>query len=248
MVRLHQLSVERIAGRVEAGGAGGGDGERTSRDVADLTVELKTAKDSIGDAMGREGLTAAERQMVDDPELQVVGAIVAGGGAVHLEVRGVGECRSVRTGAGTIVLEVDGMGPGVDETELRKAAGVARQLRLQSVVFRAEQRLIHGDTAGVIAGVTGNGVAAGVDVHQLVGGEVAGTGQPSGRVIFPVRHADGRAAGQRGRVQRVAGRLSHLMGTHVADVHDKRVAEVLLDEEVPAFDIAAAEVLGHSVR
>ena len=98
--------------------------------MADLPVELEAAKDRIGGAVRSVRLSIAEGQVVDAPELEIVRAIVAGGRSVPIEVSGIGECRSVGTGAGAIVLEVDGMGPGVDETELREAPGVSCQLPL----------------------------------------------------------------------------------------------------------------------
>ena len=102
-----------------------------------------------------ERLAAAEGQMVDSPELEVVGAVVAGLGPVQVEVARIRIGRAGGTRTGTIICIVKCMRPGVVQAVLISATCIARQLRLQGVVLCAEDWLVHGDAAGVVADIAG---------------------------------------------------------------------------------------------
>ena len=79
-------------------------------------------------------------------------------------------------------------------------------------------------------------------VDDFVVVEAAPSGEARRRIVLAVGHAECGAVRQRPRIQAVSEEFPDRMGSDVADVCDKRVAQVLLDKEVPAFDVTAAVV------
>ena len=57
--------------------------------MAELAIQLKTAKDCVGDARVGPGMAAAEGQAIDAPDLQIVGPIITRDGPVEGIVRRV---------------------------------------------------------------------------------------------------------------------------------------------------------------
>ena len=183
----------------------------------------------------------AEWQLVDSPELEVVGAVVAGLGPVQLEVARICIGRPGRTRTRTIICIVKCMRPGVAQAPLISTTCIARQLRLHGVVIGAEDRLVHGDPAGVVADISGGGGAM-LLVDELVGVERAGSGEAGGRIVLAIGHASGGAAGQRSRIERDTGELANRVSADVAEVGDVVAAEIVLKKQVPAFNIATMDV------
>jgi hypothetical protein len=59
--------------------------------MADLAVQLEAAHDCACYPMVEVALARAKGKMIDAPELQIIGAIVAGCRAILSEIRGVAE-------------------------------------------------------------------------------------------------------------------------------------------------------------
>ncbi len=247
-----EVGVLGLAVGVEDVGVGA-DREGGSADVAELPIQLEAAEDGAGDSVAGKHLSPAEGQVIDAPELEVVGAVVAGCGPVLLPVAGIAEGRTGASCAGTIFGEGEGMRPGVDDAELRETAGVAGELGLKAVVVRAADRAVHGDAGGVVAGGAGGDRGAVLLVEKLVGGKVAGVRtQPMGVehrrwVVLAIGHAGGGAIRQRRGVQGVVGELADRLGADVTDIHDELTTEIVLDEKVPALDVAAMNDGGNGV-
>src|SRR5271154_1650977 len=140
--------------------------------MAELPIQLEAAKDCSRNAAGSPALTGSERQVIDSPELQVVLAIVDRQGPISEEVRWIGERCASRTRPGSVVLVVHRFRPRIDEPELRRATREPRQLRLQSVVIRGEDGLVHRDPARVVTDGAGGGGAV-LEVDGFVRGEIA---------------------------------------------------------------------------
>ena len=240
MVRSDELRILRCARCVDSRGRRA-DGKGRTADVAKLSGDLEATEDGAGEAVVEEHLAAAEREVIDAPELEVVGAVVAGLGAVQVEVAGIGISRAAGTRTRTVICIVKCVRPGIVQAVLILAACIVRQLRLQGVVVGAEDRLVHGDAAGVIADIAGGGVAM-LLVDDLVGVERAGSGEAGGRIVLAIGHAGGGAAGQRSRIERDIGELANRVGADITDVGDIVVAEIALNKQVPAFNVAAAHV------
>ena len=240
MVRGYELGILSFAVRVDCGGRWA-DGKGRAADVAKLAGNLEAAEDGTGEAVVGEHLAGAEGQMVQPKDLQVVGAVEAGLGAVEVEVPGVGVGRAAGTGTRTVVRIVKRVRPGVVDTVLELTACMARQLRLQGAVLCAEEGLVHGDSASVVADVAGCGRAV-LLVDDLVGVERAGSAEPAGRIVLSIGHAGSGAAGQRGGVEGDVGELANRVGADIPDVGDVVAAEIALDKQVPAFDVAAVHV------
>ena len=186
-------------------------------------------------------LAVAEWQLVDSPELEVVGAVVAGLGPVQLEVARICIGRPGGTRTRTIVCIVKCMRPGVVQAVLIVATCIARQLRLQGVVICTEDRFVHGDAAGVVADISGGGGAM-LLVDDLVGVERAGSGEAGGRIVLAIRHANGGAAGQGGRILRDTGELANRVSPDITEVGDVVAAEIVLEKQVPAFNVSTMNV------
>src|ERR1700722_9187141 len=108
--------------------------------------------------------------MVDTPELQVVGAIIARRGSVQIKVRRIGKRCAPRSRTRSIVFVVERVRPGIDQAKLRQVPCIACQLRLQSIIVRTKEGLVHRNTAGVVASETGGRVTVGY-IDRLVGVE-----------------------------------------------------------------------------
>ena len=179
-IRSDEICIAGVARGVD-GATGGGHGEGAAADMAHLTIQLPSSSEYGSHPVIEHCLTLAKRQVVNPPELYVVGAVIAGVATIQAEVGRVRELNALRSRTRSVVFKIDRMRPRINDTELRQPAGITAQLRLHAVVHRTLARCVPRDAAGVIADSAGSrgSTSAVLQINGLVGGEVAVSGDPS---------------------------------------------------------------------